>query len=143
MWSDFPCKISWRAKNQDGYPVVNRKTYGEKLEHRFVYSSWNNYQFNPEDRVLHHCDNPGCIEPEHLFLGTQVDNMRDRQNKGRQAHNRGEATGKTTKFKDEDIIKIRKEYDSGKYTRKELAEYYGVATSTMSYIIDRKTWTHI
>ena len=89
--------------------------------------------------VLHKCDNRKCINPDHLFLGTNADNLADRQAKGRQARGESHARSKLTM---KDIRRIRKLVANG--TRQSvLAKEYGVNFSTIFNIIKRKTWKHI
>lgn len=86
--------------------------------------------------VCHHCDNPPCINPDHLFLGTQTDNMRDMASKGRSAL--GERNGQS-KLTEKDIISIREM--NGSY--EQIAKLFCVDPSNISCIRSRKTWRHI
>jgi hypothetical protein len=85
---------------------VNRKTM---FAHRFSFAHYkNNEQSIPSNLyVCHHCDNPGCVNPNHLFLGTHTDNMKDMVRKGRRAN------PKPKKHTDEEVAKIRLDYASG------------------------------
>ncbi len=87
MWSDVPC-IEWaKSRYPKGYGKlgIGSRTDGSR---RTVYAhrqAWED-SFGPVPdgmHVLHHCDNPPCIEPTHLFLGTNADNVADRVAKGR------------------------------------------------------------
>lgn len=94
---------------------------------------------------LHHCDNPSCVNPGHLFLGTQSDNMRDRDNKGRGggggAAPYGERNGKAILTEDK-VRTIRTMWSTG--TRQSsLAREFGVAQSTISGIIHFRNWKNI
>lgn len=73
------------AKTNGGYGQIDHKI---RYAHRL---SWFFYtkQLPKELKVLHSCDNPGCVRPEHLFLGTQLDNMRDMYKKGRNPSRKG------------------------------------------------------
>jgi hypothetical protein len=92
--------------------------------------------------VCHKCDRPPCVNPEHLGLGTALDNARDRDNKGRGADFRGELCG-TTKLKNYQILEIRGLYSSGGITQKEIAFRYEVKPYTINNIVNRKSWKHI
>ena len=81
------------------------------------------------DCVLHHCDVRLCVNPEHLYVGTYVDNMKDRQV-------RGQASRKLTI---PDVLEIRSD---GRSTRKIGADY-GVSAQTVSEIKRRKIWRHV
>ncbi len=89
--------------------------------------------------VLHRCDNPSCINPEHLFLGTHAQNMADRDAKGRQARQSGE-TNPLAKLSEADVLAIK----SAKGLRqRELAEKYGVSRGHISFIRTGKKWCHL
>ena len=93
--------------------------------------------------VLHHCDNPLCLNPSHLFLGTQKDNMNDKVSKGRQ--NRGESHY-ACKLTDKQVSEIRKRYGRhgiGGESGVELAKEFGVGKQAISDIVHYKTRAEI
>jgi hypothetical protein len=90
--------------------------------------------------VLHHCDNPLCVNPSHLFLGTQSDNMHDKFVKDRQ--NKGETDG-FHKLTEKDVGRIREEYVPHHVTRPMLANKYHVHRRTIDSVLDGKTWRHV
>lgn len=72
----------WQGrKNANGYGIFTVGHTEKVLAHRMAWKLA--YGYMPELHCLHKCDNPGCVNPEHLFLGTQSDNMRDMWDKGR------------------------------------------------------------
>lgn len=88
-------------------------------------------------KVCHSCDNPLCINPRHLFLGTQGDNVRDCKQKGR--NNIGSRNG-AARFKEADIVKMRELFASG--TRQsDLARMFGVRFGTIARIVHRQSWS--
>lgn len=91
--------------------------------------------------VCHTCDNPGCVNPSHLFIGTVADNNADRDNKGRHTSTPGEKNG-ASRFKTQDILYIRQHYIKGHNT-KELAEKFNCHPNVILNIVKRKTWKHI
>lgn len=106
--------------------------------------------------VLHKCDNPACVNPTHLFIGTNADNVADKLAKGRQPSNakeknpmwrnykaaaRGAKVG-GSKLNDEQVREIRKENKSG-ISQISLAKKYGVTQANIWGIVHDRTWTHI
>ena len=90
--------------------------------------------------VLHHCDNPPCVNPNHLFLGTPKDNTHDMIRKGRMP--RGSARPRTKLT--EDIVRdMRSKYANGGILGRELAEEYGVTQWAVFPILRGETWTHV
>jgi hypothetical protein len=88
---------------------------------------------------LHHCDNRPCVNVEHLFLGTNADNMADMKAKGRAAKGSDHWRAKLT---EEDIPQIRMLVAIG-FTQAYIAGIYGVATSQIHNVKTRKTWGHV
>lgn len=91
--------------------------------------------------VCHKCDNPPCVNPDHLFLGTQKDNSQDKVSKGRSNTARGENAG-NAKLTADDVRAIRELQKSG-MLRRELAERFGVSQKQITVIVNRKQWAHI
>jgi hypothetical protein len=95
-------------------------------------------------RVLHRCDVRACLNPAHLFIGTDADNMRDKCEKGRQP--RGEAQG-SARLTAEQVIAIRRDYRIGKPGGRSglclLAKRLGVNVYTIHNVLKGKTWRHL
>lgn len=91
--------------------------------------------------VLHRCDNPACVRPDHLFLGTHLDNIRDRTSKGRGRNNggRGEKNA-NARLTLPQVIEIRQLYSAGRHTQTELAQSYGVGQTAISKIVRGEKW---
>jgi hypothetical protein len=91
--------------------------------------------------VLHHCDNPSCVNPAHLFLGTNADNTRDCLSKGRVVSSFGENNGKS-KLTTTQISEIRKMYAAGTIQRV-IAKEFGVTRACICHIVLYKRWAKI
>ena len=92
--------------------------------------------------VLHRCDNPPCVNPAHLFLGTHADNVRDRDTKGRQVTPRGEENGQA-KLTAAIVREIRAAHSLGEVSYAELSRRYGVNRATAHCAITGRTWKHV
>lgn len=124
----------------------NRKKYGHikregrtYLIHRFIYALSHKVSMDALEGyvVRHTCDNPRCINPQHLILGTTQDNVDDRVARGRSM--KGEAHYKA-KLTQEDVNEIRALYAEGNTSYTKLAAKYGVDKTNIACIIKHKTW---
>lgn len=91
--------------------------------------------------VLHRCDVRHCVNPEHLFTGTQKENLADRDAKGRQNYARGERIG-ASKLSPDQVLDIRRQFSLGR-SKTSLGRGFNVCTTNIAKIVSRKTWTHI
>jgi DNA-binding XRE family transcriptional regulator len=100
--------------------------------HRFVWEL--TYGPIPKGmKVCHDCDNPSCVNPEHLFLGTQKDNMQDAVRKGRMYQPKVKLTGAQ-------VVEIRERYAIGGITQRELGEEFGVDRRTVTQVVTGANW---
>lgn len=124
---------------------INPRGYGrfkisgkQVMAHRFAYEM-SVAQIPDGLFVCHRCDNRRCVNPSHLFLGTNQDNMRDMIAKGRSPRTRlhGEMNG-SCKLQARDVAAIR----NSKLSQSKLAAAYGVDQSTISHIKTGKNWAN-
>lgn len=91
--------------------------------------------------VCHHCDNPRCVNPAHLFVGTAADNAADMVKKHRHAVVRGTSNPKA-KLEDDDVRHIRRLRSAG-HRLQAIADLFKVSASVVSEIVKRKAWSHV
>mgnify|MGYP002869105176 CR=1 FL=1 len=90
--------------------------------------------------VCHRCDNPPCVRPSHLFLGTVADNQRDMALKRRSTWG---ANNRWAKLDDDTVVVIRTAYAEGGWSYRALGAKYGVHLSTVEHLVNGKTWRHL
>lgn len=127
-----------KSKDKDGYGQV-RVGKTQKRPHRIMYRLLNG-EIPASLHVLHRCDNPSCCRPSHLFLGTQADNVRDRNKKNRQVKGENQRSAKLTVGA---VLEIRSKYKMGGHTHRDLAREYGINHSNIGCIIRRTHWRHV
>ena len=90
--------------------------------------------------VLHKCDVRDCVNPDHLFLGTYLDNNRDRDKKGR-----GYSGDRHlwTKISKQDVLNIRKYFKGERGELQKISKQYGVTASAIRHIVKRRSWKHV
>ncbi len=130
------CLVWFGGKDRGGYGVVRR----ERLlkAHRVAWQLVNG-DIPARLCVLHKCDNPPCINPDHLFLGTMKQNMVDRDSKGRQC--KGDCIN-TAKLNSTIVLRIRRCWAFGE-SCSALGRRYGVSANQISLIVRRRNWKHI
>lgn len=138
------CWLWTGDKDSKGYGRVRRRALAARTvsAHRY---SWliSSGEIPVGMCVLHRCDNPRCVRPSHLFLGTHQDNVTDMWKKGRGNPGRpcGEIQG-SSKLTAEKVRKIRELAESG-MTQKKIAQLFSIDRSNVSLIVLRKGWAHV
>ena len=119
--------LEWtRCFNTDGYPRCVWKGSSNGKVHRIVYQLSNPEHDISGQVVRHTCDNPKCINPAHLLLGSHADNMRDRDTRLRH--------GKAL-FNPKQVLAMRTLWQTGSYTQKELGAMFGCNHRTAGYVV--------
>lgn len=129
----------WNAfRKPEGYGQLSLRGDRTVLAHRVAWDL--THGPIPEGLfVCHHCDNPPCVNPAHLFLGTNAENVRDSTGKGR--HSRGAKNGRSKLTRDS-VLEARARYAAGE-TQPALAAEFGVTSSVLSKAVRGKTWRHL
>lgn len=149
-----PCWVWTAARNSTGYGVLSKGGKRRADLHQAHRLSWQLHHGDAGDLfVCHRCDNPSCVRPDHLFLGTAADNMRDMRAKGRSG--RGKAGPCESKWEppveprpakarltEPQVRDIRARHAAGE-TRASLAEHFGISTMMVGYIVRGRYWAHV
>ncbi len=139
----------WQARlNEDGYGIfgvshfVGLEKRGKyELAHRMAYRLLHCTSIAAAQRVLHTCDNPKCVRPQHLWLGTQRENVEDAAKKGRMRAPRGMYCS-LAKLTDANVYAIKKRLAAGE-GQSAIARGYEVSPATINEIYSGRTWRHI
>lgn len=130
--------IQWLGATQRVYGAFSWATGETEGAHRAAYRLFKN-QIPHGLLVRHSCDNPLCVNPDHLMLGTKQDNAQDAVDRKRTARGSKAGLAKLTEAK---VKRLRKMYDQGA-TQTALAEKFGVSQAAVSTIVRHQTWKHI
>lgn len=111
--------------------------------HRFAYEDiFGNIDKNLV--VCHKCDNRKCVNPKHLFLGTQKDNIQDMIQKGRKVNANKKGINNGRALIDDDIVRqIRSIYKTKKISQLKLAKLFNISETQIKRIIDKQSWKHV
>lgn len=135
---------TWIAgKDRDGYGAFALSQHKKVKAHRYSYLL--TYGDLPSNmHVCHKCDNPTCVRPDHLFLGTDADNIKDMMDKQRNVVLRGSKSGRA-KLTEDQVEEVKKFIGilSPKELAEKFSEKYNVAKGTIDNITYNRTWKHI
>lgn len=124
-----------------GYFTVQRvNTYGHRVSYELHFGA-----IPPGMCICHHCDNPRCVRPDHLFLGTRADNSADMKAKGRAtgAHKPRQGSGHgRAKLTESQVVEIRRLVSAGTPQRY-VAMQFGISQTVVWHIHARRTWRHV
>jgi hypothetical protein len=128
----------WNGAKNKKYGILNFRNRNSMPAHRMSYIL---FRGEIPDGILacHTCDNPPCVNPQHIFLGTTQHNTEDMMRKGRSMKGEKHPLAKLT---EDDILKIRNLHKQGMKQTK-IAEMFNVLASYINCIIKRRTWKHI
>jgi transposase-like protein len=132
----------WKGNtDKDGYGSIRISSRKAMRVHRL--SFFLSTKIDPAGKlVCHHCDNPGCVNPAHLYLGTALENNRDKVTRGRCNWAKGEKVF-NAKFTKEQIKDIFRQYRQGGVLQADIAKYYGVTQGAIHLILSGKCWGHL
>jgi hypothetical protein len=114
----------------------------EWLAHR---ASWKlfNGDFDLDLLVCHICDNPICVRPSHLYLGTSIQNTHDAIRKGRFKGGKKGSNNGAAKLDEEKVKLIRSIYSKGELSAKKIGNMFGVSGGNISDIVRFNSWKHV
>ena len=136
------CIETTHARNPAGYGVIGLPMGRGKtaLHHRYVYVCHHKLSLEAISglEVRHKCDNPPCINPDHLELGTHKDNMKDMQERGRNVGKKNNVT--VQKLTEDQVREIKRR---NREAPADLAKEFGVGKTTIICIVNGSRWTNV
>jgi hypothetical protein len=138
-WQESGC-LEWMGpRNARGYGRVSVKKNLRVFAHRLAYEIDKGHVPYPLC-VLHICDNPPCVNVDHLVVGTKADNNRQAAERGRMQRGSRRYNAKLT----EDLVReIKERYSAGGVSQRVLAREYGVSAMAINNAILGKRWRHV
>ena len=131
----------WTAgKGTDGYGRIRINGYSENVT-RVIYRAFKG-EIPVGFVVMHTCDNPGCCNPKHLEAGTQQDNMKQCETRGRFASTKGTLNGRA-KITEDQVRELRQKVRNGGIVIEDVAKELNVSYSTIWGIVKNVTWKHV
>jgi hypothetical protein len=134
------CILWVKAKTTSGYGHL-RYEGKVKQAHRIVLEHQLGRPIGENMKACHTCNNPACVNENHLYEGTQADNMRDMRQSNRAWYPKGGKHGRA-KLNEQQVLEIREKLTQGK-TICSIASEYGVSKSTIGYIKTNQTWLSV
>lgn len=134
------CWIWKKGKDARGYGILRFRGRAYKA-HRLAWILTHG-EIDDDLFVCHHCDNPPCVNPGHMFIGTQSDNMRDMVSKGRHNPPRG-STNPLSKLTEKQVFTIRWLYSENDLSQDRIAQMYQVSQVLISKVVRREIWRHV
>lgn len=141
LGNESGCWIWEGAENVNGYGQMSiyAPRYRQFRCHR-ISLAIHGVEFSDEDVVCHKCDTPLCVNPNHLFVGNQLDNLRDCRQKNR--HMKGNMNP-ISKLTPEAVREIREVAKEGYGSQRRMAKKYRVSEGVISEAVSGKTWAHV
>jgi hypothetical protein len=143
VYNSNECWIFIGGRSTQGYGYISDGN-GKKWRAHILSYTLNKGDVPEGMLVLHTCDNPSCINPDHLFLGNHQDNVDDMRAKNRDAygHNKGEMNGQA-KLTEDNVIIIKRLLASDQYTQDQIGAMFGVTRGAVKQIKRGITWRHL
>jgi len=135
-WDINKCWEWGAAKTSKGYGVFSWSKKGQCRAHRFAFKLYNGRE--PNDLVLHSCDNPSCVNPAHLSDGSHGENMKQMAKRKRAAR---EGRHHKAKLNFNEVMAIIFLHKSGEYSTRELSSQFNISQPTIAAIVQGKLWS--
>ena len=137
---DTPCWVWVAATNTKGYGSYWATAESSCLAHRFSFQATNGFDITGQ-LILHKCDNPACVNHEHLYVGDHLDNSSDMVARGRLNSRAGSFNANTT-LTEQLVLEIRAAARNG-VPRRQLRLKYNLPKTTIARIVTYQNWTHV